>query len=92
VHPHKSPAFSIAKTYWNGTLIGDTFLQSCLRQILSQMLKFTISGALIGAGCAYFLSTLLPSGHIEWSGSGVFLYGVARLEALRTQVSFCYCF
>ena len=52
-----------------------------LQQIFSETLKFTIPGALIGAGCAYLLSMLLPSGHIGWSGSGVFLYGVGRLDA-----------
>jgi putative ABC transport system permease protein len=51
-----------------------------LRQILGEMVGFTIPGVCIGVGCAYLLSTLLPSGHIGWSGSGVFLYGIDRLD------------
>jgi putative ABC transport system permease protein len=53
-----------------------------LKQVLAEMLKYTIPGALIGAGCAYVLSMLLPFGHIGWSGSGVFLYGVARFDVI----------
>jgi predicted permease len=51
-----------------------------LRQIAGDTLRFTAPGALIGAISAYALSGLLPSGHIGWSGSGVFLYGVDRSD------------
>jgi predicted permease len=57
-----------------------------LTQILGEILKFIIPGAFIGGGSAYLLSTLLPSGHIGWSGSGVFLYGVVRFD-LSTYAS-----
>lgn len=53
-----------------------------LRQIIGDTFRFTLPGALIGAGSAYALSTLLPSGQIGWSGSGVFLYGVSRSDAV----------
>jgi ABC-type lipoprotein release transport system permease subunit len=46
-----------------------------LRQIATDTLRLTLPGALIGAGLAYTLSALLPSGHIGWSGSGVFVWG-----------------
>jgi putative ABC transport system permease protein len=53
-----------------------------LRQIVGDTFRFTLPGALIGAGSAYALSALLPSGQIGWSGSGVFLYGVSRSDAM----------
>jgi predicted permease len=53
-----------------------------LRQIAGDTLRFTLPGAIIGAVSVYGLSGLLPSGHIGWSGSGVFLYGVGRLDAV----------
>jgi hypothetical protein len=53
-----------------------------LRQIIGDTFRFTLPGALIGAGSAYALSALLPSGQIGWSGSGVFLYGVSRSDAV----------
>ena len=57
-----------------------------LRQIAGDMFRLTLPGALIGAIAAYVLSGLLPSGHIGWSGSGVFLYGVGRSDVV-TYVS-----
>jgi ABC-type lipoprotein release transport system permease subunit len=39
-------------------------------------------GIAAGAISAYELSSLLPSGHIGWSGSGVFLYGVTRTDVM----------
>ncbi len=57
-----------------------------LRQIAGDTLRLTLPGALIGAIAAYALSGLLPSGHIGWSGSGVFLYGVGRSDVV-TYVS-----
>jgi putative ABC transport system permease protein len=53
-----------------------------LWQIAGDTFRFTLPGALIGAGSAYALSALLPSGQIGWSGSGVFLYGVSRSDAV----------
>jgi putative ABC transport system permease protein len=53
-----------------------------LRQIASDTFRFTLPGALVGAGSAYALSALLPSGQIGWSGSDVFLYGVSRSDAV----------
>lgn len=53
-----------------------------LRQIVDEMLWFTVPGALVGTIAAYILSELLPSGHIGWTGSGVFLYGINRFDAV----------
>ena len=56
------------------------------RQVLGQIsfdtLLLIAPGAMIGVAAAYWLSSLLPSGHIGWSGSGVFLYGVSRADAV----------
>src|SRR5260370_42120764 len=49
-------------------------------------LRLTAPGAMIGIVAAYWLSSLLPSGHIGWSGSGVFLYGVSRVD-IATYIS-----
>ena len=51
-------------------------------QIASDTLRLIAPGAMIGVLAAYWLSALLPSGHVGWSGSGVFLYGVSRLDAV----------
>ena len=53
-----------------------------LREIVSETLRFIFPGAIAGAAVAYALSGLLPSGHIGWSGSGVFLYGISRLDGI----------
>jgi ABC-type antimicrobial peptide transport system permease subunit len=53
-----------------------------LRQIIVETMRSIGPGAFIGALSAYLLSELLPSGHIGWSGSGVFLYGVTRSDAI----------
>jgi putative ABC transport system permease protein len=56
------------------------------RQVLGQIgldtIRLIAPGATIGVLASYWLSSLLPSGHIGWSGSGVFLYGVSRLDAV----------
>src|SRR5260370_24402957 len=51
-------------------------------QIAVDPLRLTAPGAMIGVAAAYWLSSLLPSGHIGWSGSGVFLYGVSRADTV----------
>jgi putative ABC transport system permease protein len=53
-----------------------------LGQITLDTLRLIAPGAMIGVLGAYWLSSLLPSGHIGWSGSGVFLYGISRLDAV----------
>jgi putative ABC transport system permease protein len=53
-----------------------------LGQIASGTLRLIAPGAMIGVLAAYWLSSLLPSGPIGWSGSGVFLYGVSQLDAV----------
>jgi putative ABC transport system permease protein len=53
-----------------------------VQQIVAEMLWFTLPGACIGTMSAYILSQLLPSGHIGWSGSGIFLYGISRFDVL----------
>jgi ABC-type antimicrobial peptide transport system permease subunit len=63
-----------------------------LRQIIAETLSFIFVGALIGSIGAYVLSQALPTGHIGWSGSGIFLYGVNRLDVLTygtVLVSLC---
>jgi len=64
-----------------------------LRQIAGDTFRCTLPGALIGVVSAYALSALLPTGHIGWSGSGVFLYGVGRSDAVTyLGVFFWLCF
>jgi predicted permease len=53
-----------------------------LRQITLDTLRLIAPGAVAGVAAAYGLSSLLPTGHIGWSGSGVFLYGVSRGDAV----------
>ena len=53
-----------------------------LGQIAFDTLRLIAPGAMTGVAAAYWLSSLLPSGHIGWSGSGVFLYGVSQLDAV----------
>jgi predicted permease len=61
-------------------------LGACRGQVLGQValdtLRLITPGAIIGVASAYWLSCLLPSGHIGWSGSGVLLYGVSRADAI----------
>jgi ABC-type antimicrobial peptide transport system permease subunit len=53
-----------------------------LWQIALDTLRSVAPGAAAGMLAAYWLTSLLPSGHIGWSGSGVFLYGVSRADIL----------
>jgi len=53
-----------------------------VRQIAVDTLRLIAPGAVIGVVAAYGLSALLPTGHIGWRGSGVFLYGVSRADAV----------
>ena len=61
-------------------------LGACRGQVLGQValdtLRLIAPGAMIGVAAAYWLSSLLPSGHIGWTGSGVLLYGVSRADAI----------
>jgi ABC-type antimicrobial peptide transport system permease subunit len=58
-----------------------------LRKILGDALRMAAPGVAAGAVAAYELSSLLPSGHIGWSGSGVFLFGVTRMDAITYIVA-----
>lgn len=53
-----------------------------LGKIVGDALRMAAPGVAAGAFAAYELGSLLPSGHIGWSGSGVFLYGVTRMDAI----------
>ena len=56
------------------------------REVMGLVLRETLGVALAGLGLgtvgAIGLARLLPSGTIGWSGSGIFLYGVSRTDAL----------
>jgi putative ABC transport system permease protein len=57
-----------------------------LRQIALDTFRLAAPGAVAGVAVAYWLSSLLPSGHIGWSGSGVFLFGVSRTDTVTYVV------
>jgi ABC-type antimicrobial peptide transport system permease subunit len=42
----------------------------------------TLAGLAIGTLGAFVLTRFLPTAQIGWSGSGIFLYGVSRTDAL----------
>ena len=50
--------------------------------VLGETLAVTFAGLAIGALAAFVLARFLPTGPIGWSGSGIFLYGVSRTDAL----------
>jgi putative ABC transport system permease protein len=52
------------------------------RLVLRETLAVTVAGLAVGAVGAFALSRFLPTGAIGWSGSGIFLYGVSRTDAL----------
>lgn len=53
-----------------------------LRRIAVETLCLALPGTICGAAASFLLARLLPSGHIGWSGSGVFLYGVSPTDAV----------
>jgi putative ABC transport system permease protein len=50
--------------------------------VLRETLAVTLAGLAIGTLGAFVLTRFLPTGQIGWSGSGIFLYGVSRTDAL----------
>lgn len=52
------------------------------RLVLREASTVALAGIAAGAFAALVLTRFLPTGSIGWSGSGIFLYGVSRLDAL----------
>jgi putative ABC transport system permease protein len=52
------------------------------RLVFRETLTLTFAGLALGAFCAFAMTRFLPTGPIGWSGSGIFLYGVSRTDAL----------
>jgi putative ABC transport system permease protein len=50
--------------------------------VLRESLKVALAGLGAGTLGAYLLALFLPTEGIGWSGSGVFLYGVSRMDSL----------
>jgi len=50
--------------------------------VLRESLVVALAGLAIGTFCAFAATRLLPTEGIGWSGSGIFLYGVSRTDAL----------
>ncbi|HEY1925186.1 MAG TPA: ABC transporter permease [Candidatus Acidoferrum sp.] len=50
--------------------------------VLRDASTVAFAGIAIGSFAALVLTKFLPTGSIGWSGSGIFLYGVSRLDAL----------
>jgi predicted permease len=57
------------------------------RLVLHQASKVALAGIAIGSFVAVVLTRFLPDGSIGWSGSGIFLYGVSRLDAFTYILS-----
>jgi putative ABC transport system permease protein len=55
--------------------------------VLRQCLKVAVAGLVVGAPCALAMAQFLPNKDIGWSGSGIFLYGVSRTDALTYFLS-----
>jgi predicted permease len=55
--------------------------------VLRQASKVAAVGIAIGSFAAIILTTFLPTGSIGWSGSGIFLYRVSRLDAFTYTTS-----
>jgi ABC-type antimicrobial peptide transport system permease subunit len=53
-----------------------------VRLVLRETLAVTVAGLAVGAMGAFALSRFFPTSAIGWSGSGIFLYGVSRTDAL----------
>jgi ABC-type antimicrobial peptide transport system permease subunit len=52
------------------------------RLVLREALAVTFAGIALGALGAFVMTRFLPTAHIGWSGSGVFLYGISRTDTL----------
>jgi putative ABC transport system permease protein len=50
--------------------------------LLRETLVMTLAGLAVGAFVAFALAHFLPTDSIGWSGSGVYLYGVSRADAV----------
>jgi putative ABC transport system permease protein len=55
--------------------------------VLKEILLVTLAGLATGALAAFGLSRVLPTESIGWSGSGIFLFGVARTDVLTYTCS-----
>jgi len=52
------------------------------RLVLRETLGVTLAGLAMGTLGAFALTRFFPTGPIGWSGSGIYLYGVSRTDAL----------
>jgi putative ABC transport system permease protein len=52
------------------------------RLVFRETLTLAFAGLALGAFAAFAVARFLPAGPIGWSGSGIFLYGVSRTDAL----------
>jgi predicted permease len=52
------------------------------RLVLWEALTVTSAGLALGALAAFVMARFFPTAGIGWSGSGIFLYGVSRTDAL----------
>lgn len=52
------------------------------RLVLREALQVALAGLAIGTLGAFTLAHFFPTGPIGWSGSGIYLYGVSRTDAL----------
>jgi ABC-type antimicrobial peptide transport system permease subunit len=52
------------------------------RLVLRETLVVTFAGLAMGTLGAFALTRFFPTGPIGWSGSGIYLYGVSRTDAL----------
>ncbi len=50
--------------------------------VLRESLGVTFAGLAVGTFCAFAMTRFFPTKGIGWSGSGIFLYGVSRTDAL----------
>jgi putative ABC transport system permease protein len=53
-----------------------------VRLVFQETLSLTLAGLALGTFGAFAVTRFLPTGSIGWSGSGIFLYGVSRTDAL----------
>jgi ABC-type antimicrobial peptide transport system permease subunit len=49
---------------------------------LRETLAVTFVGLSAGTFAAFLLTRFFPAGPIGWSGSGIYLYGISRTDAL----------